>query len=86
MSRVAASRLIVIFLKGYLYSIPPMVTSHTVQSQLTFSSSSLDGQTIIIANTICYNKTILNSLLVTNVAKVRFFEQKEFLNAKTFII
>ena len=67
MSRVAASRLIVIFLKGYLYSIPPMVTSHTVQSQLTFSSSSPpDDQTMIIATTVCYNKTILNPLLVTS--------------------
>ena len=67
MSRVAASRLIVIFLKGYLYSIPPMVTSHTVQSQLTFSSSSpLDDQTMIIATTICYNIIILIPPLVTS--------------------
>ena len=69
LSRVAASRLIVIFLKGYLYSIPPMVTSHTVQSQLTFSSSSPpDDQTMIIATTVCYNKTILNPLLVTSLS------------------
>ena len=67
MSRVAASRLIVIFLKGYLYSIPPMDTSHTVQSQLTFSSSSpLDDQTMIIATTICYNIIILIPPLVTS--------------------